>query len=83
MLEQIKATAEFIRSQINEFVPEVGIILGTGLGGLAESIDVKYSIEYSTILNFPVSTVEGHKGRLIFSTTMRATRCSRLPSPCA
>ena len=66
MLEQIKATAEFIRSQINEFAPEVGIILGTGLGGLAESIDVKYSIEYSTIPNFPVSTVEGHKGRLIF-----------------
>lgn len=66
MLEQIKATAEFIRSQIDEFVPEVGIILGTGLGGLAESIDVKYSIDYSTIPNFPVSTVEGHKGRLIF-----------------
>ena len=68
MLEQIKATAEFIRSQINEFAPEVGIILGTGLGGLAESIDVKYSIEYSTIPNFPVSTVEGHKGCLIFGT---------------
>ena len=66
MLEQIKATAEYIRSQINEFTPEVGIILGTGLGGLAESIDVKSSIEYSTIPNFPVSTVEGHKGRLIF-----------------
>ena len=66
MLEQIKATSEFIRSQIGEFVPQVGIILGTGLGGLAESIDVKYSIDYSTIPNFPVSTVEGHKGRLIF-----------------
>ena len=66
MLEQIKATAEFIRSQIDEFVPEVGIILGTGLGGLGDSIDVKYSIDYSTIPNFPVSTVEGHKGRLIF-----------------
>ena len=66
MLEQIKATSEFIRSQIGEFVPQVGIILGTGLGGLAESIDVKYSIDYSSIPNFPVSTVEGHKGRLIF-----------------
>ena len=65
MLEQIKATSEFIRSQIGEFVPQVGIILGTGLGGLAESIDVKYSIDYSSIPNFPVSTVEGHKGRLI------------------
>ncbi|MBP3682662.1 MAG: purine-nucleoside phosphorylase [Rikenellaceae bacterium] len=66
MLEQIKATSEFIRSQIGEFVPQVGIILGTGLGGLAESIDVKYSIDYSSIPNFPVSTVEGHKGHLIF-----------------
>ena len=66
MLEQIKATSEFIRSQIGEFVPQVGIILGTGLGGQAESIDVKYSIDYSSIPNFPVSTVEGHKGRLIF-----------------
>ncbi len=66
MLEQIKATSEFIRSQIGEFVPQVGIILGTGLGGLAESIDVKHSIDYATIPNFPVSTVEGHKGRLIF-----------------
>lgn len=66
MLEQIKATSEFIRSQIGEFVPQVGIILGTGLGGLSESIDVKYSIDYSSIPNFPVSTVEGHKGRLIF-----------------
>ena len=66
MLEQIKATSEFIRSQIGEFVPQVGIILGTGLGGLAESIDVKYSIDYSSIPNFPVSTVEGHKNRLIF-----------------
>lgn len=66
MLEQIKATSEFIRSQIGEFVPQVGIILGTGLGGLAECIDVKYSIDYSSIPNFPVSTVEGHKGRLIF-----------------
>lgn len=68
MLEQIKATAEFIRSQIDGFVPEVGIILGTGLGGLAESIEVHRSIDYSSIPGFPVSTVEGHKGRMIFGT---------------
>ena len=66
MLETIKQTAAWIKGATNDFTPEVGIILGTGLGGLAESIDVKYSIEYSTIPNFPVSTVEGHKGRLIF-----------------
>lgn len=68
MLEQIKATAEFIRSQIDGFVPEVGIILGTGLGGLAESIEVHRSIDYASIPGFPVSTVEGHKGRMIFGT---------------
>lgn len=64
-LEQIQSTACFIQSKV-EFQPEVGIILGSGLGGLAESIDVKASIEYKDIPNFPVSTVEGHKGRLIF-----------------
>ena len=65
MLETIKHTAEFIREQINDS-PEVGIILGTGLGGLVKEIDVKNKISYSDIPNFPVSTVEGHSGSLIF-----------------
>ncbi len=65
MLEQIRSTVSYIRSR-TDFVPEVGIILGTGLGGLVENIDVKAAIDYKDIPNFPVSTVEGHQGRLIF-----------------
>lgn len=65
MLQEIKAAADYIRSKAG-FEPQVGIILGTGLGGLVEHIDVKSVIDYSDIPGFPVSTVEGHKGRLIF-----------------
>lgn len=65
MLNEIKKATEFIKSKI-DFAPQVGIILGTGLGGLTEHIDTIATIEYSEIPGFPVSTVEGHKGRLIF-----------------
>jgi purine-nucleoside phosphorylase len=65
MLEQIKQTASFIASKVS-FEPEIGIILGTGLGGLAEGIEMAGEIAYKDIPNFPVSTVEGHAGRLIF-----------------
>ena len=66
MLNAIKKSAEFIAAQTEDFRPEVGIILGTGLGDFADNIEVKYSLEYKDIPGFPVSTVEGHKGRLIF-----------------
>ncbi len=66
MYEQIKATAAWLDVQTADFRPETGIILGTGLGGFADHIDTKFSIEYKDIPGFPVSTVEGHKGRLIF-----------------
>lgn len=65
MFEKIKSTAQFLKDKTN-FIPEVGIILGSGLGGLVKSIDVKYSFDYSEIPDFPVSTVEGHDGKLIF-----------------
>ncbi len=67
MLEKIKATANYIKERINA-TPEVGIILGTGLGGLVKEIEIKESIPYSEIPNFPVSTVDGHAGRLIYGT---------------
>lgn len=67
MLEKIKATANYIKERINA-TPEVGIILGTGLGGLVKEIEIKESISYSEIPNFPVSTVDGHAGRLIYGT---------------
>ena len=65
MIERIKTSAEYIRSKV-DFTPEVGIILGTGLGGLVNHIDIKYTLPYNEIPSFPVSTVEGHAGRLIF-----------------
>ncbi|MDX8341337.1 purine-nucleoside phosphorylase [Draconibacterium sp. IB214405] len=65
MLEKIKATASFIKERI-QASPEIGIILGTGLGGLVNEIEIIDSIPYTEIPNFPVSTVEGHAGRLIY-----------------
>ena len=65
ILEQIKETTEYIQKKV-DFKPEAGIILGTGLGGLVKEIEIKYSLDYKDIPNFPLSTVEGHKGRLIF-----------------
>ena len=65
MMNAIKASAEYIKGR-TAFEPEVGIILGTGLGGLVEHIEIVEAIPYAEIPNFPVSTVEGHSGRLIF-----------------
>ena len=65
MLEKIKETTEYIKKQVNQ-QPEVGIILGTGLGGLVKEIEITMQIKYNDIPNFPVSTVEGHHGNLIF-----------------
>ena len=65
MLEKIKETTEFIINNISE-KPHIGIILGTGLGNLGEEIDVSETLPYKDIPNFPVSTVSGHKGQLIF-----------------
>jgi purine-nucleoside phosphorylase len=67
MLEQIKETASFLQ-QKTSFQPNVGIILGTGLGGLVKEIKVDHAIPYEEIPNFPVSTVQGHSGKLIFGT---------------
>src|SRR5258706_5854271 len=65
MPEKIQQTADNIRSVVKT-TPETGIILGSGLGGLVKEISIEHSINYSDILNFPVSTVVGHAGRLIF-----------------
>lgn len=63
--EQIDETADFISKQVT-FSGNVGIILGTGLGGLAEDIDSDAVIPYDKIPHFPLSTVEFHAGKLIF-----------------
>lgn len=66
MLEQINFTTKSILEKTNNFRPEIGIILGTGLGGLVKEITAEYIIPYEQVPNFPVSTVEGHSGKLIF-----------------
>jgi purine-nucleoside phosphorylase len=65
MLEKIRETTAFIQRKVT-IEPEVGIILGTGLGGLAKDIKDQQILSYSEIPNFPLSTVEGHSGKLIF-----------------
>ena len=67
-MQTILKACKAIQEATNNFQPEVGIILGTGLGGFVDSIDVEYRLEYKDIPNMPVSTVEGHKGCLIFGT---------------
>jgi len=64
MLKQIKETAAFLKQRIKNEC-EVGIILGTGLGGLVNEIEIEHSFDYENIPNFPISTVEGHSGKLI------------------
>ena len=67
MLETIKQTADYLKDRIGE-IPNTAIILGTGLGELANEIEDKTDIPYTEIPNFPVSTVEGHSGKLIIGT---------------
>lgn len=65
MLEKIKTCSDYIKSRIS-FNTDTAIILGTGLGKLAEEIVVEDHLDYKDIPHFPVSTVEGHSGKLIF-----------------
>lgn len=65
MYEKIKETARFLM-EIGLEKPEIGIVLGTGLGGIVRMIDVEKKIPYHDIPNFPVSTVSGHSGTLIY-----------------
>lgn len=65
MLEKITKTADFIRNQVSD-LPKIGIILGSGLGDLVNQMEVDLKLDYADIPNFPISTVEGHSGKLIF-----------------
>lgn len=67
MIEQINQTANYLRSRVDD-MPHIAIILGTGLGGLRNHIENQVIIPYTEIPNFPVSTVEGHSGNLIFGS---------------
>lgn len=67
MWEKVQETVSFIKAQTN-FSPEYGVILGSGLGGFTEDIQIEFTLPYTAIPNFPVSTVQGHKGALVFGT---------------
>ena len=64
---QVEAAVEAVRA-VTEAAPRLGIILGTGLGKLAEEIDIHVDIPYDDVPHFPISTVESHHGRLLFGT---------------
>ena len=68
MLTQLREAAAFIQTQSGNFQPEAGIILGTGLGALAQQVQVQHRLSYADIPHFPLSTVESHAGRLLLGT---------------
>ena len=65
ILDELNETTSYIRQQYKA-APVVGIVLGSGLGNFTSELNVEKEIAYSDIPNFPVSTVEGHSGKLIF-----------------
>lgn len=67
LLPMIREASSFLQGKTS-LKPEIGIILGTGLGGLVKEIDIETAVSYTEIPHFPVSTVESHAGRLIFGT---------------
>ncbi|MFA0962832.1 purine-nucleoside phosphorylase [Roseivirga sp. BDSF3-8] len=66
LLKEAREATEFLQNQTGSFVPDTGVVLGTGLGRLLDDIDIYHSISYEDIPHFPVSTVESHSGKLIF-----------------
>jgi purine-nucleoside phosphorylase len=67
MWEKVQETVSYIKERIS-FTPEYGVILGSGLGSFTEEMKVEFTLPYNQIPNFPVSTVQGHKGALVFGT---------------
>ena len=63
--ERLQKALQYIRRKI-DFVPEIGVVLGSGLGDFAENIEIVSSVPYKDIEGFPISTVDGHKGRFVF-----------------
>ena len=66
-MEKIKEAVAYIKSKCS-VKPQIGVILGTGLGGLVDQVDIDGEITYDNIPHFPVSTVESHHGRLLLGT---------------
>lgn len=68
LYEEIQEAADFLKEKTGGQTIEFGLILGSGLGALADLVEQPRSFEFPTIPNFPRSTVEGHKGRLVIGT---------------
>jgi len=68
MWEQVQETVTYIKSKTAGFTPDYGVILGSGLGSFTDDIQIQFTLPYHEMPNFPVSTVEGHKGALVFGT---------------
>ncbi|WP_020597208.1 purine-nucleoside phosphorylase [Spirosoma panaciterrae] len=67
ILEQVQQTTQFIQSK-TQLTPQIGIILGTGLGALAQELTIEMTLPYESIPHFPLSTVEFHSGKLLLGT---------------
>ena len=67
MWELVQETVNYIKNKTN-FAPEYGVILGSGLGSFTDDINIEFTLPYNEIPNFPISTVQGHKGALVFGT---------------
>jgi purine-nucleoside phosphorylase len=67
MWDQVQETVHYIKAKTG-FTPEYGVILGSGLGSFTDDIQIAFTLPYTEIPNFPVSTVQGHKGALVFGT---------------
>lgn len=67
MWEIVQETVNYIKTKTN-FTPEYGVILGSGLGSFTDDLEIEFTLPYSEIPNFPISTVQGHNGALVFGT---------------
>ena len=65
MWDKVQETVTYIKNKTN-FTPEFGVILGSGLGSFTKDLAIEFTLPYTEIPNFPVSTVEGHQGALVF-----------------
>ncbi|MGG1515212.1 purine-nucleoside phosphorylase [Paenibacillus oryzisoli] len=67
-IAQIQEAAQFIQSKLGGVQPAIGLVLGSGLGDMAEQVESPIAIDYNEVPHFPVSTVEGHAGRFVAGT---------------
>ena len=66
LFDKVQEAVQYIHQKTQAFVPQVGILLGTGLGNLIQAIDIEHELPYAELPHFSVSTVNSHAGKLIF-----------------